>query len=144
MIRRGLLIVYHCIFGGVETSPTGSFSSKQLSAEKCGWYDPCGLLVAIERERERFTTSIQPAWLMRTGLCSCLSLLQQGNETMADSIDGLQRASLLTVCSSFKVIVESWWKQKAEPSKFSGLKPCKAAQYASLATPEQRLTTTGL
>ena len=39
-----------------------------------------------ERERERFTTSIQPAWLMRTGLCSCLSLLQQGNETMADRL----------------------------------------------------------
>ena len=38
------------------------------------------------RERERFTTSIQPAWLMRTGLCSCLSLLQQGNETMADRL----------------------------------------------------------
>ena len=39
-----------------------------------------------ERERERFTTSIQPAWLMRTGLCSCLSLLQQGNETLADRL----------------------------------------------------------
>ena len=39
-----------------------------------------------ERERERFTTSIQPAWVMRTGLCSCLSLLQQGNETMADRL----------------------------------------------------------
>ena len=39
-----------------------------------------------ERERERFTTSIQPAWLMRTGLCSCLSLLQQGIETMADRL----------------------------------------------------------
>ena len=37
-------------------------------------------------ERERFTTSIQPAWLMRTGLCSCLSLLQQGNETLADRL----------------------------------------------------------
>ena len=35
--------------------------------------------ITRERERERFTTSIQPAWLMRTGLCSCLSLLQQGN-----------------------------------------------------------------
>ena len=32
------------------------------------------------QERERDITSIQPAWLMRTGLCSCLSLLQQGNE----------------------------------------------------------------
>ena len=39
-----------------------------------------------ERDRERFTTSIEPAWLMRTGLFSCLSLLQQGNETMADRI----------------------------------------------------------
>ena len=39
-----------------------------------------------ERERERFTTSIQPAWLMRTRLCSYLSLLQQGNETMADRL----------------------------------------------------------
>ena len=38
------------------------------------------LSVAAERERER----AWPAWLMRTGLCSCLSLLQQGNETMAD------------------------------------------------------------
>ena len=38
------------------------------------------------RERERFTTSIRPAWLMRAGLCSCLSLLQQGNETMADRL----------------------------------------------------------
>ena len=28
------------------------------------------------REGERFSTSIQPAWPMRTGLCSCLSLLQ--------------------------------------------------------------------
>ena len=26
------------------------------------------------------------SWLMRTGLCSCLSLLQQGNETMADRL----------------------------------------------------------
>ena len=42
--------------------------------------------VISARERERFTTSIQPAWLMRTGLCSCLSLLQQGNETMADRL----------------------------------------------------------
>ena len=39
-----------------------------------------------ERERERFSPSVQPAWLMRTGLCSCLSLLQQGNETMADRL----------------------------------------------------------
>ena len=39
-----------------------------------------------ERERERVTTSIQPAYLMRTGLCSCLGLLQQGNETMADRL----------------------------------------------------------
>ena len=36
--------------------------------------------------REKFTTSIQTAWLMRTGLCSCLSLLQQVNETMADRL----------------------------------------------------------
>ena len=41
---------------------------------------------ARERERERFTMSIQPAWLVRTGLFSCLSLLQQGNETMADRL----------------------------------------------------------
>ena len=39
-----------------------------------------------KRERERFTTFIQPAWLMRTGLCSRLSLLPQGNKTMADSL----------------------------------------------------------
>ena len=39
-----------------------------------------------ERARERFTTSIQPARLMKTALCSCLSLLQQGNETMADRV----------------------------------------------------------
>ena len=32
-----------------------------------------------ERERERYTASIQPAWLLRTGLCSCLGPLQQGN-----------------------------------------------------------------
>ena len=32
----------------------------------------------LEREIERRTTSIQPAWLMRTGWCSCLGLLQQG------------------------------------------------------------------
>ena len=37
-------------------------------------------------KRERFITSIQPAWLIRTGLLSCLSLLQQGNETMADRL----------------------------------------------------------
>ena len=43
-------------------------------------------LLPTSKERERFTTSIQPAWLMRTGLCSCLSLLQQGNETMADRL----------------------------------------------------------
>ena len=30
--------------------------------------------------------SLQPAWLMRTELRSCLSLLQQGNETMADRL----------------------------------------------------------
>ena len=41
-----------------------------------------------EGETERFTTSIQPAWLMRTGSCSCLSLLQQGNETMTDRLLG--------------------------------------------------------
>ena len=41
---------------------------------------------SYERERERVTMSIQPAWLMRTGLCSCLSLLQQGNKTMADRL----------------------------------------------------------
>ena len=39
-----------------------------------------------ESERDRFTMSIQPAWFMRTGLCSRLSLLQQGNETMADRL----------------------------------------------------------
>ena len=40
-----------------------------------------------EREREgEIPMSIQPAWLMRTGLGSCLSLLQQGNETMADRL----------------------------------------------------------
>ena len=43
-------------------------------------------LLAGKRERERFTASIQPAWLMRTGLFSCLSLLQHGNETMADRL----------------------------------------------------------
>ena len=43
-------------------------------------------LIILQRERERFTTSIQPAWLMRTGLRSCLSLLQQGNETTADRL----------------------------------------------------------
>ena len=43
-------------------------------------------------ERKRFTTSIQPAWLMRTRLCSCLSLLQQGNETLEknESPEGLE------------------------------------------------------
>ena len=44
------------------------------------------LAAPAERERERFTTSIQPAWLTRTGLCACLSLLQQGKETMADRL----------------------------------------------------------
>ena len=39
-----------------------------------------------ERESATFTTSIQPTWLMRTGLYSCLGLLQQGNETMADGL----------------------------------------------------------
>ena len=47
-------------------------------------FKPVWLMRERERERGRFTTPIQPAWLMRTGLCSCLSLLQQGNETMAD------------------------------------------------------------
>ena len=37
-----------------------------------------------ERERENCTTSIQPAWLMRTDLCSCLGHLQNGCEAMAD------------------------------------------------------------
>ena len=37
-----------------------------------------------EREREREIHHIH--WLMTTGLCSCLSLLQQGNETMADRL----------------------------------------------------------
>ena len=40
-----------------------------------------------ERERERdCTTSIQPAWLMRTDLCSCLGHLQNGCEAMANSL----------------------------------------------------------
>ena len=44
-----------------------------------------------ERERERarerdWTTSIQPAWLMRTDLCSCLGHLQNGCEAMANSL----------------------------------------------------------
>ena len=38
-----------------------------------------------ERERD-CTTSIQPAWLMRTGLCSCLGHLQNGCEAMANSL----------------------------------------------------------
>ena len=39
------------------------------------------------RERERdCTTSIQPAWLMRTDLCSCLGHLQNGCEAMANSL----------------------------------------------------------
>ena len=54
-------------------------------------------IMNVERERERKResererdalrpTSIQPAWIMRTGWCSCLSFLQQGNETMADRL----------------------------------------------------------
>lgn len=40
-----------------------------------------------ERERERdCTTSIQPAWLMMTDLCSCLGHLQNGCEAMANSL----------------------------------------------------------
>ena len=39
------------------------------------------------RERERnCTTAIQPAWLMRTDLCSCLGHLQNGCEAMANSL----------------------------------------------------------
>ena len=38
-----------------------------------------------ERERN-CTTSIQPAWLMRTDLCSCLGHLQNGCEAMANSL----------------------------------------------------------
>ena len=34
--------------------------------------------------RGKFTTPIQPAWLMRTDLCSCLGHLQNGCEAMAD------------------------------------------------------------
>ena len=51
------------------------------SAKHCNEFKP-----VCKRERERFTLCIQPAWLMRTGLCSCLSPLQQGNETMADRL----------------------------------------------------------
>ena len=40
-----------------------------------------------EREKDRnCTTSIQPAWLMRTDLCSCLGHLQNGCEAMANSL----------------------------------------------------------
>ena len=44
-------------------------------------------IAALKRERERkCTTSIQPAWLMRTDLCSRLGHLQNGCEAMANSL----------------------------------------------------------
>ena len=42
--------------------------------------------VADRCEREREIHYVHSASLMRTVLCSCLSLLQQGNETMADRL----------------------------------------------------------
>ena len=49
--------------------------------------DDAGILPHTHRERERdFNTSIQPAWLMRTDLCSRLGYLQNGCEAMADSL----------------------------------------------------------
>ena len=45
------------------------------------------LVSSPTEERERnCTTSIQPAWLMRTDLCSCLGHLQNGCEAMANSL----------------------------------------------------------
>ena len=46
----------------------------------------CLVDVVLMREREKFNTSIQSAWLMRTDLCSCLGHLQHGCEAMADSL----------------------------------------------------------
>ena len=44
-------------------------------------------LTSLSSKRERnCTTSIQPAWLMRTDLCSCLGHLQNGCEAMANSL----------------------------------------------------------
>ena len=44
-------------------------------------------IFTLVSERERIcTTSIQPAWLMRTDLCSCLGHLQNGCEAMANSL----------------------------------------------------------
>ena len=37
-------------------------------------------------ERERFSTSIQPAWLLRAILCSYQGLLQQSNDAMASRL----------------------------------------------------------
>ena len=48
--------------------------------QSCCCHAVSGTHTERERKRESFTTSIQPAWLMRTGLCSCLGLLQQGQE----------------------------------------------------------------
>ena len=52
----------------------------EILADRCD----ATLETILERERERerkLHYVIQPGWLMRTGLFSCLSLLQQGNET---------------------------------------------------------------
>jgi len=43
------------------------------------------ILMPAQSERD-FTTSLQPVWLMRTDLCSCLGHLQNGCEAMADSL----------------------------------------------------------
>ena len=85
-----------------------------------------------EREKRDFATSIQPAWLRRTGLCSCLGHLQKhhgqnGCEAMADSLlifvphEQTHRASsilkqigILSPDGSKARAVENVMKQEAE------------------------------
>ena len=44
------------------------------------------LSFSVYLREKNFTTSIQPAWLIRTDLCSCLGHVQNGCEAMADSL----------------------------------------------------------
>ena len=85
----------------LQDSPNEQLQIKELQRAVHHWFECCHLLPECRqasawqigqitnqpKERERnCTTSIQPAWLMRTDLCSCLGHLQNGCEAMANSL----------------------------------------------------------
>ena len=68
----------------------------------------------LQQAGEREIASIKPAWLMSTGPCSCLGLLQQGNETMAD------RPLVLAGCNNLLVRMPHETKTEAYAHELLG------------------------